>query len=72
MKPNIRLQAINATAYKIILCNETTLELDYIPPVGSCDDIVIQWPVNPHFTGKNGIASILQNYEQFKGKEFIC
>ena len=71
MKPNIRLQYIKPNEYKIILCNAETLELDYIPAIGTSDDIVIQWPINPHFTGRSMIATMLNAIPQFKEVIFI-
>ncbi|WP_413937047.1 hypothetical protein [Nitrospira sp. BLG_1] len=34
------------------------------------DGIAMSWPVNPHFTGKEGIIEILQGYEKFKNVQF--
>ena len=69
--PNIHLVRISPKKYMIRLCNEKTLQLDNVPPIGSCDDIVIHWPINPHFTGAIGIASMLQAMPEFKGVQFI-
>ncbi len=71
-KPNIHLKAIGENAYLIRLCNEQTGELEGVPAIGApVDDMVLQWPINPHFTGASGIASILKAMPQFKTTNFI-
>jgi hypothetical protein len=65
MNPNIHLVHKAHNTYEMIL-HPTT-----IPPVGSCEDIVIQWPVDPNFTGKAGIVSMLKATPQFKEATFL-
>jgi len=56
-----------AGGYRIIMPN-TLGVMEHEAPK---DGFAMSWPVNPHFTGKEGIAEILQVYDKFAGKNFI-
>jgi len=50
--------------YRIIMPNE----LGIMEVTAPHDGIAVSWPVNPHFTGKHGIAEILQAHTMFAGQ----
>lgn len=35
------------------------------------DGYALSWPVNPHFTGKSGIAALLQETPRFQQAHFL-
>ena len=63
---NVYLEKLSEARYRLIL-PEWTGEMMAKRPQ---DGFAVSWPVNPHFTGKEGIIEILQGYEKFKGASF--
>jgi len=63
---NLYLETVRENLYRVIM-PEWTGEMKAKCPQ---DGIAVSWPVNPHFTGKEGIIEILQGHEKFKNVQF--
>ncbi len=65
MNWNLYLAKTGDKSYRILMPDDKGLFLE-IPK----DGYAVKWPLNPHFTGRRGIAAILESLEKFSGCTF--